>query len=55
MLEDCAIFWTSQADPAAKRQFLALVVESVWLDEQRNGDPQAFQRVEVALLLSSMR
>ena len=35
VLEDFTIFWTTEADPAAKRQFLGLVFAGVWLDELR--------------------
>ena len=35
MLEDFTIFWTGEADPTAKRQFLSLIFESVWLDQDR--------------------
>ncbi len=35
VLEDFTIFWTNEADPAAKRQFLSLIFESVWLDQDR--------------------
>jgi hypothetical protein len=35
VLEDFTIFWTREADPTAKRQFLALIFESVWLDQDR--------------------
>jgi hypothetical protein len=33
--EDFTIFWTNEDDPAAKRQFLALVFEGVRLDAGR--------------------
>ena len=35
VLEDFTIFWTAKADPTAKRQFLALIFENVWLDHDR--------------------
>jgi hypothetical protein len=35
VLEDFTIFWTREADPAAKRQFLSLIFENVWLDQDR--------------------
>jgi hypothetical protein len=35
VLEDFTIFWTTETDPSAKRQFLGLVFASVWLDELR--------------------
>jgi Recombinase zinc beta ribbon domain/Recombinase len=35
MLEDFTIFWTTETDPGAKRQFLGLIFAGVWLDEQR--------------------
>jgi len=35
VLEDFTIFWTGEADPAAKRQFLSLIFEGVWLDQDR--------------------
>jgi hypothetical protein len=33
VLEDFTIFWTGEADAAAKRQFVSLIFESVWLDQ----------------------
>ncbi len=35
VLEDFTIFWQKGADPAAKRQFLSLIFQGVWLDENR--------------------
>jgi site-specific DNA recombinase len=35
VLEDFTIFWTREADPTAKRQFLSLIFENVWLDQNR--------------------
>ena len=35
VLEDFTIFWTRETDPAAKRQFLTLILDSVWLDHDR--------------------
>jgi hypothetical protein len=35
VLEDFTIFWTREADPTAKRQFLNLIFENVWLDQDR--------------------
>jgi hypothetical protein len=35
VLEDFTIFWTNEADPADKRQFLSLVFDGVWLDGGR--------------------
>jgi site-specific DNA recombinase len=35
VLEDLTIFWTTETDAAAKRQFLSLIFAGVWLDEQR--------------------
>jgi hypothetical protein len=35
VLEDFTIFWTTETDPSAKRQFLGLVFAGVWLDELR--------------------
>ncbi len=35
VLEDFTIFWQKEADPAAKRQFLSLIFEGVWLDANR--------------------
>lgn len=35
VLEDCTIFWTGETDPTAKRQFLSLIFENVWLDQDR--------------------
>jgi hypothetical protein len=33
VLEDFTSFWTNEADPTAKRQFLSLIFENVWLDK----------------------
>ena len=35
VLEDFTIFWQNETDPAAKRQFLSLIFEGVWLDADR--------------------
>jgi hypothetical protein len=35
VLEDFTIFWTTETDPGAKRQFLGLVFAGVWLEELR--------------------
>jgi hypothetical protein len=35
VLEDFTIFWQDEADPSAKRQFLSLIFENVWLDQDR--------------------
>jgi site-specific DNA recombinase len=35
VLEDFTIFWQNEADPSAKRQFLSLIFENVWLDQDR--------------------
>jgi hypothetical protein len=35
VLEDFTIFWTNEADPANKRQFLTLLFDGVWLDDGR--------------------
>ena len=35
VLEDFTIFWQKETDPDAKRQFLNLIFEGVWLDENR--------------------
>ncbi len=35
VLEDFTIFWKRETDPAAKRQFLTLIFENVWLDHDR--------------------
>jgi site-specific DNA recombinase len=35
VLEDFTIFWATETDPAAKRQFLSLVFGGVWLDQDR--------------------
>jgi hypothetical protein len=35
VLEDFTIFWQNEADPSAKRQFLTLIFENVWLDQDR--------------------
>jgi hypothetical protein len=33
--QDFAIFWSTETDPAAKRQFLSLISGGVWLDRDR--------------------
>jgi hypothetical protein len=35
VLEDFTIFWTNEADPANKRQFLSLIFDGIWLDDGR--------------------
>jgi site-specific DNA recombinase len=35
VLDDFTIFWQNETDPAAKRQFLNLIFEGVWLDADR--------------------
>ncbi len=35
VLEDFAVFWATETDPAAKRQFLSLIFGGVWLDQDR--------------------
>lgn len=35
MLEDFAVFWQKEHDPSAKRQFLHLIFDGVWLDDHR--------------------
>ena len=35
VLEDFSIFWQTETEPNAKRQFLSHVFDSVWLDERR--------------------
>jgi site-specific DNA recombinase len=35
VLEDFTTFWTTETEPDAKRQFLSLIFEGVWLDERR--------------------
>jgi DNA invertase Pin-like site-specific DNA recombinase len=35
VLEDFAMFWRTENDPNAKRQFLHLVFDGVWLDDHR--------------------
>lgn len=35
MLGDFTIFWKGETDPTAKRQFLSLIFENVWLDQDR--------------------
>ncbi len=35
VLEDFTTFWTTETEPDAKRQFLTLIFEGVWLDERR--------------------
>jgi hypothetical protein len=29
------LFWTTETDPDAKRQFLSLIFENVWLEQDR--------------------
>jgi hypothetical protein len=35
VLEDFTLFWQKETDPDAKRRFLSLIFEGVWLDESR--------------------
>ena len=35
MLEDFTIFWRKETDPDAKRRFLSLIFENVWLEQDR--------------------
>jgi hypothetical protein len=35
VLEDFAVFWQRENDPSAKRQFLHLIFDGVWLDDHR--------------------
>jgi hypothetical protein len=35
VLEDFTTFWTTETEPEAKRQFLTLIFEGLWLDERR--------------------
>jgi hypothetical protein len=35
VLEDFTTFWTTETEHEAKRQFLTLIFEGVWLDERR--------------------
>jgi hypothetical protein len=35
VLEDFAAFWQHETDPNAKRQFLQLIFDGVWLDDHR--------------------
>ena len=35
VLEDFAVFWKRENDPSAKRQFLHLIFDGVWLDDHR--------------------
>jgi site-specific DNA recombinase len=35
VLEDFAVFWQHETDPNAKRQFLQLIFDGVWLDDHR--------------------
>jgi DNA invertase Pin-like site-specific DNA recombinase len=35
VLEDFKVFWTTETDPDAKREFLSLIFQGVWLDERR--------------------
>jgi hypothetical protein len=35
VLKDFTIFWAKEHDPANKRQFLTLIFENVWLDQNR--------------------
>ena len=35
VLEDFKVFWTAETDPDAKREFLSLIFQGVWLDERR--------------------
>jgi hypothetical protein len=35
VLEDFAVFWQRENDPSAKRQFLQLIFDGIWLDDHR--------------------
>ncbi len=35
VLEDFTVFWEKETEPAAKRQFLSLIFEGVWLEANR--------------------
>jgi hypothetical protein len=35
ILEDFTVFWEREKDPDAKRRFLSLIFQSIWLDEDR--------------------
>jgi hypothetical protein len=35
VLDDFSIFWRGETEPDARRQFLGLIFESVWLDDRR--------------------
>lgn len=35
VLQDFTTFWSTETEPDAKRQFLTLIFEGVWLDERR--------------------
>lgn len=35
MLEDFTVFWEEENEPAAKRQFLSLIFQGVWLEDNR--------------------
>jgi hypothetical protein len=35
VLEDFTLFWETETDPAAKRQFLSLIFQGVWLEDNR--------------------
>lgn len=35
ILEDFSLFWQNEQDPNAKRRFLSLIFQGVWIDEHR--------------------
>ena len=35
VLEDFTVFWQREQDPDAKRRFLSLIFQGIWLDENR--------------------
>lgn len=35
MLEDFTIFWQNETDPNAKRHFLHLIFDGVWIEDSR--------------------
>jgi hypothetical protein len=35
VLEDLSIFWRDETEPDAKRQFLGMLFEGIWLDDGR--------------------
>lgn len=35
ILEDFSLFWQNEQDPNAKRRFLSLIFQGIWIDEHR--------------------